>query len=380
MLMRVGAAAIMGAAAILGSAASADGVADFYKGKRIRIIAGYAAGSASDAHARLLARHLGKHIPGNPVVIVQNMPGAGSLVAANDLYAAAPRDGTVLGTFSREMPMLAVIGGNGNVRFDPTKFTWLGSSSSFRDDALLLIVRKDAAPETLELARRPGHRALVLGATGEHVRPADVPVALREPGGLNLNLLFGGAAEETSSNNVPHVLREALGLKLRMISGFPDSNAIDLAIERKEIDGRMAALSAVRASKPHWLDPNGSMRILVQFGRSTRHPALPEVPTARELAANDAARQLIDLAEIPFSMSRPYAAPPGVPPERARALQAAFLAVHDDPEFLAGAARLGFDVSPIGPEDVLRLIERMAKAPPDIRDRLRRLRAAEDGE
>jgi hypothetical protein len=104
------------------------------------------------------------------------------------------------------------------------------------------------------------------------------------------------------------------------------------------------------------------------------------VPTARELAADDAARQLIDLAEIPFSMSRPYAAPPGVPPERARALQAAFLAVHDDPEFLAGAARLGFDVSPIGPEDVLRLIERMAKAPPDIRDRLRRLRAAEDGE
>jgi tripartite-type tricarboxylate transporter receptor subunit TctC len=378
---RAGAAAtVVAIVALFGSAASADEVAEFYRGKRIRIIAGSAPGSAEDAHARLLARHLARHIPGAPAIIVQNMPGAGSLVAANYLYAAAPRDGTVLGTFSRDMPMLAVLGENGNVRFDPLKFGWLGSSSSYEGDALLLLVRKDSAVGTIEEVRGAAKRQLVLGATGEHVRGADVPVALREPAGINLNLLFGGAAEEAAGSAIPHLLREALGLELRVIPGFPDSNAIDLAIERKEIDGRMASLSAVRANRPHWLAPSGPMRMLVQFGRAGRHPSLGDVPTARELAADEAARQLIALTEVPFMMSRPYVVPPGVPAMRLAALRSAFLAVHEDPEFRAGAARLGIDVGPTGPDDVVRLIGGIAAAPPELRDRLRRVRAGNGGD
>jgi tripartite-type tricarboxylate transporter receptor subunit TctC len=359
-------------------AAGGDEVAEFYRGKRVRIVAGHVPGSAGDAHARLLARHLGQHIPGSPTVIVQNMPGAGSLVATNYLYAAAPADGTVIGNFSRDMPALAILGANSNIRFDPAKFTWLGSSSSYGDDALLLVVRGDSAMDTIEQVRGPGKPLLVLGATGEHLRNADVPIAQREPGGLNLNLLFGGAVEEASNNTIPHVLREALQINLRVISGFPDGNAIDLAIERDEVHGRMAALAALRASRPQWLDPHGPMRILAQAGRATRHPSLPHVPTARELAMDETARQLIEVAEVPFMMSRPYAAPPGVPAERARALQAAFLAVHDDPEFRASAARIGIDVSPIGPDAVQELLARIASAPPEIRDRLRRLNARGD--
>jgi tripartite-type tricarboxylate transporter receptor subunit TctC len=367
-------------AALPGPAACADEVADFYRGKRVRIIAGSAPGSAEDAHARLLARHLGRHMPGASAVIVQNMPGAGSLVAANYLYRAAPSDGTVVGTFSRDMPMLAVLGGNRNVRFDPLKFGWLGASSSYAGDALLLLVRKDAAVATIDEARGVAKRELVLGATGEHVRGADVPVALREPAGINLNLVFGGAAEEAAGSAIPHLLREALGLELRVIPGFPDSNAIDLAIERKEIDGRMASLSAVRANRPQWLAPSGPMRVLMQFGRAARHPGLAEVPTARELAADEAARQLIALAETPFMMSRPYAAPPGVPAMRMAALRSAFLAVHEDPDFRAGAARFGIDVSPIGSDDVLGLIGRIAAATPELRDRLRRARTGNGGD
>lgn len=369
----------MMAAALLPATAAADQVAEFYKGNRVRIVVGYAPGGAVDTHARLLARHIGKHIPGHPAVIVQNMPGAGSLVAANYLYAVAPRDGTVLGTFSRDMPMLALLGGNGNVRFDPAKFTWLGSSSSYRDDALVLFVRKGAAVDTIEQARRAEGPALVVGTTGERAQGADVPLALREPAGLNLNLLFGGAAEETASADMPLVLREALGLRLRLISGFPDNNAIDIAIERKEVDGRMAALSAVRAGRPQWLDPDGPMRALVQHGRLSRHPSLADVPTARELAAGDAGRALIELAGIPFMMSRPFAAPPGLPAERAGALQRAFLAVHEDAGYLADAARLGIDVSPIGGERMLELVDGIAGAPVEPREKLRKLLAEGKG-
>jgi tripartite-type tricarboxylate transporter receptor subunit TctC len=359
-------------------AAGGDDVAEFYRGKRVRIVAGHVPGSAGDAHARLLARHLGQHIPGAPTVIVQNMPGAGSLVATNYLYAAAPADGTVIGSFSRDMPTLAILGVNSNIRFDPAKFTWLGSSSSYGDDALLLVVRGDSAVGAIEQARDRDKPLLRLGATGEHLRNADVPIAQREPGGLNLNLLFGGAVEEASNNTMPLVLREALGVNLRVISGFPDGNAIDLAIEQNEIDGRMASLAALRASRPLWLVSDGPMRILAQAGRATRHPSLEHVPTARELAMDETGRQLIEIAEIPYAMSRPYAAPPGVPDDRVRALQAAFLAAHDDPEFRASAARIGIDVSPIGPEAVQELIARIAAAPPEIRDRLRRLSARGD--
>ena len=142
-------AAILAFLAIVVPQARADAVADFYKGKVIKIVVGFASGGGYDLYARLLARHFGKHIPGNPTLVVQNMPGAGGLRAANYIYAAAPKDGTTIGTFSRDMPLLAVMGTNSGVQFDPLRFTWLGSSSSFRDDAYLLMVRADAPATTM---------------------------------------------------------------------------------------------------------------------------------------------------------------------------------------------------------------------------------------
>jgi len=330
--------------------ARADAVADFYKGKQVNLVVGYGPGGGYDVYARLMARHLGKYIPGNPSIVVQNMPGAGSLRSVNYLSNVAPRDGTVIATFARDMPLLGIIG-NPNARFDARKFTWLGSSSSYGNDAYLMFTREDAPVRSIEDARRPGGPPLVLGGTGE------------------------GA----SGNDVSTVLRDALGLNLKVVVGYPDSNALFLAVDRKEVDGRCVGLSAVQSSHPEWLRPGSGMHVLVQFARSTRHPTFPDVPTARELAKNDASGALIELAEIPYTLSRPFAAPPGVPDDRAKALQAAFLAVHRDPQYLDEAGRLKVDVSPVGAEVVLRAIDRIADAPAQLLDYMKKLLAENKG-
>ena len=336
--------------ALVGNAAHAEGVADFYRGKQVNLVVGYGPGGGYDVYGRLIARHLGRYIPGNPAVIVQNMPGAGSLRAVNYLGNAAPRDGTVIATFARDMPLIGILG-NPNARFDARKLTWLGSSSSYGNDAYLLFTRTDAQVKSIADARRPGGAPLVLGGTGE------------------------GA----SGNDVSSVLRDALGLNLKLIAGYPDSNALFLAVDRKELDGRCVGLSAVQASHAQWLRPGSGMHVLVQFARATRHPDFADVPTARELAKNEGARALIELAELPYTLSRPFAAPPGVPEDRAQALQAAFLAVHRDAQYLEEASRLKVDVSPIGSEEVRRAIERIAGSPPELLDYMKRLLAESKG-
>src|SRR5262249_9437293 len=159
------------------------------------------------------------------------------------------------------------------------------------------------------------------------------------PGGPPI--ILGSTAEGASSDAMPILLREWLRFHVKVIPGYTDSSVLFLAIERGEIDGRTVGLSAVRATRPEWLRPNGLMRALVAFARATRHPDFPDVPTARELALNDADRNLIEVLELPYTLSRPYAAPPDVPPDRARALQAAFMAAHADPAYLAEADKLG---------------------------------------
>jgi tripartite-type tricarboxylate transporter receptor subunit TctC len=344
-------AAILALLAVVMPEARADAVADFYKGKLIKVVVGFGSGGGYDVYARLLARHFGKHIPGNPTFVVQNMPGAGGLRAANFIYAAAPKDGTTIGTFSRDMPLLAVMGTNSGVQFDPRRFTWLGSSSSFRDDAYLLIVRTDAPATTIAQARRPGGPTLVLG----------------------------GSAEGAPGNDVPMILRDTIGLNVKVVGGYPDTAAIFLAMERGEVNGRTVDLSTLRTFRPHWLIPGGGMRVLLQFARSTRHPDFLDVSTARELASTDAARALIELTELPYMMARPFMAPPDVPPDRVQALRAAFIATHEDPQYLEEAAKLRLDVSPVDGTDVLRTIERIAAAPPDVIDHLRRLLAESKG-
>jgi tripartite-type tricarboxylate transporter receptor subunit TctC len=337
--------ALLLASLALTSQACADAVADFYKGRTITLIVGYGPGGGYDLFARLMARHLGRHVPGNPTVVVQNMPGAGSLRATNYLYTVAPRDGTTIGSFARDMPLLAILRANAAATFDPRKFTWLGSSSDFSRDAYVLMVRKDAPVNSIEDASRRGGPPIVLG----------------------------GTAEGTTGSDVPLVLRDALGINIKLVTGYPDNGAIFLAVDRGEVNGRTADLSSMKSLKPEWLLPNGGMRALVQFARATRHPEFADVPTARELVRDQDARALIEVAELSYKMSRPFVAPPGVPAERAEALLGAFVAVHNDREYLEEAAKLRVEVSPIGGQEVLHTIDRIAAAPPNILDHLRRL-------
>jgi tripartite-type tricarboxylate transporter receptor subunit TctC len=337
--------AIVGSATV--AAARADEVADFYRGKQVTLYVGFSPGGGYDAYARLLARHLGKYIPGNPMVLVQNLPGAGSLRAANYIYSVAPKDGTAFGLFARDMVTIALLGGDPNVQFDPRKFTWLGSSSSYANDAYLLMLRKDAPVKSIADARRPGGPPMVLG----------------------------GTAEGSTSDDVPILLRDLLGLHIKLINGYRDSSVLFLAVDQKEVEGRTVGLSSVRSAHAQWLGPDSPMRVLLQFGRATRLPDFPDVPTARELAPDDHARALIKLAELPYLLSRPFAAPPGLPAARAKALQDAFLAVHKDPDYLVDAAKLKVDVSPIGGDAALHAIDELAATPADLRAELKRLMA-----
>jgi len=222
-------AAMVVTAALAATPAHADTVADFYKGKQVNLIVGYGPGGGYDTYARLLARHFGRFIPGNPNVIVQNMPGAGSLRAVNYLYNVAPKDGATIGTFARNMPLIGLLGGNSNVQFNPRRFTWLGSTSSFVHDAYILIVRKDAPVKSIDEARRPDLPALVLG----------------------------GTAEGATGNDVPVILRDTIGLHVKQVVGYPDSASIFLAIERGEVHGRTVDLSTLRSVKPELLKPDG---------------------------------------------------------------------------------------------------------------------------
>ena len=338
--------------ALVEQPAQAQTVEDFYRGKRLILTVGYGPGGGYDVFARLLARHLGHFLPGNPPIVVQNMPGAGSLTAANYLYTIAPKDGTAFGLIARDMPLLGLMGHNPNVQFDPRKFTWLGSSSDFSDDAYVMIVRTDAPAKSIADMRRPAGTATVLG----------------------------GTAEGATGGDVPRILQEALGLNLKLVLGYRDSAAVFLAMERGEVSGRTTDLSAIQSTRPDWLKPNSGFRILVQYGRRTRHPNFPDVPTARELATSEADRALIEFTETPLlTMARPFVAPPGIPQDRAAALQQAFLAAHHDPDYVAEAAKLGVYVSPVGAEAVVRSLERMAQAPSELFEQVRRLLATAKG-
>src|SRR5688500_1166673 len=348
MLIR-GIAAFLVSLALAAFPAKADAVSDFYKGKTVTVIVGYGTGGGYDVFARLLARHLGKYIPGNPSVIVQNMPGAGSMRAVNALYNTAPKDGTAIGMFGRDMPLIAILGTNPGVQFDPRKFVWLGSSSDFSNDAYILLVRKDGPVQSIEDARRADSQPITLGVTGEGSTGTDIPI----------------------------LLRDTLGFKFKLVSGYPDNGAIFLALERNEVNGRTVDLSSVTSLKPEWLKPDSNMRVLVQLARATRHPMFPDVPTARELAKDEKAKTLIELAEQSYILSRPFAAPPGVPEDRAKALQAAFMAVHKDPEYLADAAKIRVEVSPVNHDVVMQAINKIANAPPDLLDYLRKLHSDE---
>lgn len=338
-------AAVAAAVTLSTAAAKANDVTEFYKGRQVNLVIGYSPGGGYDVYARVLGRHIGKYIPGNPNVVIQNMPGAGSLVAANWLYGVAARDGTVFGGFSRTASVLALLPGNTKAKFDPMKFTWLGTISSYATDAYALLVRKDAKANTLAALKDASGPPLILGST----------------------------ADGASSDAIPTVLRELAGLNVKAVSGYKDSSVLFLAVDRGEVEGRTVGLSAMRSSKADWLKPDGPMALLVVMGRRTRHPDYPDAPTLRELAKGPKELSLIEAFEVPYLMSKPYVAPPGVPADRAKALQAAFMAVHSDKEYLAESEKVGNDISPLGPEEILKILDQISKLPPDVIARVEKL-------
>jgi len=344
--MTRGLASIVTIWAIVGAACAQD-LASFYKGKTVTVLVGYGPGGGYDTYARLLSRVIGKYIPGNPNVVVQNMPGAGSLRVVNYLYNTAPKDGTVIGTFARNIPLLGLTESGKNVQFDPRKFAWLGSSSSFADDAYILIARRDAGVKSIDDALKPRGPPLLVGSTAD--------------------------SASSDSNTMAVVLRDLLGFNIKLVTGYVDSGQLFLAMERGEIEARTTDLAAVQSNKPDWIKPGGPMKVLVIFGRQARHPSFPDAPIATELAKTQADKLLIKALEAPYAMSRPFAAPPGVPADRADALQTAFLAAHKDSDYLTVAAQLKIDVSPIGGEQVLKLVDQIAETPKDQLESLEKL-------
>jgi tripartite-type tricarboxylate transporter receptor subunit TctC len=324
--------------------AQAD-TADFYRGKTINLVVGYGPGGGYDLFARLLARYMPNHMPGKPGVVVQNMPGAASLRATNYLAVTAPKDGTVIAAFDRNMPLIAVIGGNPNVQFDPLKLTWLGTMSDSTEDSFTLFMRKRADVTGIEDLRRPGGPQITVGVTSAGATDHDVTV----------------------------LLKDVLGLNIKLVPGYQDSNTIGLAVESGELDAQFVNYVSTKVGKPTWADPKGKMQILMQFARKTRHPELLDIPTALELSKNENATQMIEMAEIPYLVARPYAAPPGIPADRAEALQAAFMATARDPDFAREAARINLELTPLDAKQTLAVVQRLVDIPQAQRDKLRNI-------
>jgi len=315
--------------------ATAQSVEAFYKGRTVTMLVGSSPGGINDISARLAARHLSRFIPGNPAIVVQNNPGAGGLVTANRLFLNSEKDGSVLAKLERAVPQLA-IQGNANAQFDPARFAWLGSFSSYADDAYLMLVN----------ANHPARSIADLKLLAR-------PVALGADNAASSNLIFAVIA------------KEVLGLNVTVVRGYTGAAPLFLAMQRGELDGQMVGLSSVRSGQRD-LWSRKAFRPLMAFGRTSRHPEFPDMPIGHELARDPAALSLIEFAELPFFMALPFAAPPDIPPDRARALQAAFMAMCADKGFIDEAEKLGIDMSPIDGGAISRLLTRTAATPKDV--------------
>jgi tripartite-type tricarboxylate transporter receptor subunit TctC len=313
--------------------ADAQSVEPFYRGRTITMLVGTSPGGINDISARLVARHLSRFLPGNPTIVVQNNPGGGGLVTANRLYVNSDKDGSVLAKLERAVPQLA-IQGNSNAQFDPAKFTWLGSLSSYANDAYLMLVN----------ANHPARTVADLKTTR---------VVLGADNAASSNLIFAV------------IVKEVLGLNVSVVRGYTGAAPLFLAMQRGELDGQMVGLSSVRTGQRD-LWTKGAFRPLMAFGRDRRHPEFADMPIGRELAGDAAARALIEFAELPFFMALPFAAPPGLPPDRAKALQTAFMAMCRDNAFVEEAETLGIDMSPIDGAAILTLLARTAATPSDV--------------
>ncbi len=320
----------------------AAAVADFYRGKTFTVLVGYGAGGAYNGYARTLAAHLGKHIPGNPTVIVENQEGAGSLKAANYLFTAAPKDGTVIGTFGRGLPAAELLGETA-VQFKSTQFNWIGSMN---DEVSVCVVRSDS--KTIKTFQDAFTKPVRIGATG----PDD------------------------DTGFFPRFLNGLLGTKFDIKVGYKDGNEINLGMERGEVEGRCGfSWSSLVSTQGQWLKDK-FVTILVQMSLN-KHPDIPkDVAFVMDYVKDADQRQLAEVVFSRQTMGRPFAAPPGVPAERVKALRDAFDKTMKDPEFLAAAEKAKQELNPKGGEEIQKIVEKIFQTPQPLRDKLKALVAA----
>jgi tripartite-type tricarboxylate transporter receptor subunit TctC len=321
-------------------AAQADPVADFYGGRTVTLIVSTSAAGGYDTLARVIARHIGRHVPGNPAFIVRNMPGAGGLTATNYLFAAAERDGSVIGLIQNNPPFEPLFG-TAEARFDPRQFNWLGTPSV---ETAMVLVGKAAPVFTLDDLRT---HETAMGASGANSTPA----------------LFA------------RLLNATLGTKMKIIAGYPGQNDALVAMERGELDGYPSVFySALSSTRPGWL-ADGTARAIVQYGPD-KLAALAGVPFVPDLVGDAADQLLLQAAFAPLSIGRPLVMPPGVEPARVAAMRQALAATFADPNFRAEADKIGLTLNdPRSGEELLRVITRAYSTPPDIVTRLRKLNA-----
>jgi tripartite-type tricarboxylate transporter receptor subunit TctC len=330
---------LVGAIAVMPAAAQPQ---SFYAGRTVTVIVGSSPGGYYDTAGRVVARHLGRYIPGHPNIVVQNLPGAGGLAGLNRIGNTAERDGRTILVMSRALPQLALMG-DPNAAFDPLQLTWLGSLSSYKDDAYLMVVNDNHPARTLADLKGPG-RPLFLGGTR----------------GGSTNIIFALIA------------RDLLGLNIEVARGYAGAAEMWLAQERGEIDGQIADISAIIVGRPQlWAEHK--LRPLVAFGRTERLPDWPNLPIGRELISDAADLALLEFAELPFFMALPFVAPPGLPEDRARILGDSFMAMARDEGFRADMKQVGILTSPIDGAAVRDLIERAARTPPAVLARFGRL-------
>jgi hypothetical protein len=301
--------------------------ADFYRGKSVDLYVGTSVGGGYDAYGRMLARHLGKYLPGNPTIVPKNMEGGGGMRLANFLYNAAPKDGSSLAIFNRGTAFDPLLG-NKNAQFDATKFNWIGSANN---EVSICATWHTTGVTTIREAMT---RELVVGATG--------------PSGDTFQF--------------PRITNGVLGTKFKIISGYPGGNDVDLAMERGEVQGRCGwSWTSVKSTHGPWLERKW-INILLQLGLS-KHPDLPDVPLVMDLARNDEDRAIFKLMFGRQVMAWPFALPAGVPAERVGALRKAFLDAMTDRDFLADAGKAGLEIRPVSGVDIQKLLHEIYASP-----------------
>lgn len=320
---------------LTGNFARADAVADFYSAHPVTFIVGFPPSGGYDASARVLATHMRRHIPGRPNIVVQNMPGAGSLVAANNVYNSMTRDGTVIGIFADAAPLAPLWKVKGAL-FDATTVNWLGSIASRGTG--VAYVRTDSSIKSIEEAKM---REVVVGATG----PND------------------------SSSIYPRLLNEIIGTKFRVVQGYRGGPEIDLAIERGELDGRLGtSWLFLNHDRPDWVK-NGYVRIIIQLSLM-RNPALKDIPIVTDLVKSEEDRQIMELAFGIHRFLRVFSLASGVPADRLHALRQAFDDTMKDPAFIADAkAKLAEPLEVVGWRDITDYMRAVYATPRAIVDR-----------